>query len=41
MSLDVSADLIQQAECLDSPVYRDFTSIYSQILNQTPELKDC
>lgn len=26
---------------LDSAVYRDFTSIRSQILNQTPELKDC
>ncbi len=26
---------------LDSPVYRDFVSVRSQILNQTPELKDC
>ncbi|MFM7423637.1 MAG: SCO5389 family protein [Elainella sp.] len=26
---------------LDSPIYRDFISIRSQILNQTPELKDC
>ncbi|WNZ26132.1 hypothetical protein HJG54_27100 [Leptolyngbya sp. NK1-12] len=26
---------------LDSQAYRDFTSIRSQILNQTPELKDC
>jgi hypothetical protein len=26
---------------LDSAAYRDFTSIRSQILNQTPELKDC
>ncbi|MGQ9872958.1 hypothetical protein [Leptodesmis sp.] len=23
------------------PAYRNFTSIRSQILNQTPELKDC
>lgn len=26
---------------LDSAAYQDFTSIRSQILNQTPELKDC
>lgn len=26
---------------LDSPVYLDFVSIRSQILNQTPELVDC
>lgn len=26
---------------LDSAAYRDFTSVRSQILNQTPELKDC
>lgn len=26
---------------LDSFAYREFTSIRSQILNQTPELKDC
>ncbi len=28
-------------DCLDTPAYRDFTSIRYQILNQTPELKDC
>lgn len=28
-------------DSLDSPEYRDFVSIRSQILNQTPELKDC
>lgn len=26
---------------VDSPAYRDFISVQSQILNQTPELKDC
>ncbi|BAZ49335.1 hypothetical protein NIES4103_19470 [Nostoc sp. NIES-4103] len=26
---------------LDSPIYLDFVSIRSQILNQTPELVDC
>lgn len=26
---------------LNSPAYQDFISIRSQILNQTPELKDC
>jgi hypothetical protein len=28
-------------EALESAAYRDFTSVRSQILNQTPELKDC
>jgi hypothetical protein len=28
-------------EDVDSPAYLDFISIKSQILNQTPELKDC
>jgi hypothetical protein len=28
-------------EALESAAYRSFTSIQSQILNQTPELKDC
>ncbi|NEQ22616.1 MAG: hypothetical protein F6K28_26230 [Microcoleus sp. SIO2G3] len=28
-------------EDVDSPAYQDFISIKSQILNQTPELKDC
>jgi hypothetical protein len=28
-------------EALDSPAYQNFISIQSQILNQTPELKDC
>jgi len=28
-------------DALNSPEYRNFTSIQSQILNQTPELKDC
>ena len=26
---------------LDSPAYREFISIRSQILNQTPEMRDC
>ncbi|MGD1930739.1 MAG: SCO5389 family protein [Leptolyngbyaceae cyanobacterium] len=26
---------------LDSPAYREFVSIRSQILNQTPEMRDC
>lgn len=28
-------------DALDSPAYQNFISIRSQILNQTPELKDC
>ena len=28
-------------DALDSAAYRDFISVRSQILNQTPELKDC
>ncbi|HIK33415.1 MAG TPA: hypothetical protein IGS17_02825 [Oscillatoriales cyanobacterium M59_W2019_021] len=28
-------------DTVDSPAYREFTSIRSQILNQTPELVDC
>jgi hypothetical protein len=28
-------------EAVDSPDYREFTSIRSQILNQTPDLVDC
>jgi hypothetical protein len=30
-----------QPDAIDSPAYQEFTSIRSQILNQTPELKDC
>lgn len=28
-------------DAMDSAAYREFTSVRSQILNQTPELKDC
>jgi hypothetical protein len=28
-------------DCLTAPAYRNFISVRSQILNQTPELKDC
>lgn len=30
-----------QRDRLDSAAYRDFTSVRSQILHQTPELQDC
>ncbi|WOD40094.1 SCO5389 family protein [Nodosilinea sp. E11] len=28
-------------EALESEIYRDFVSVRSQILNQTPEMRDC
>jgi len=28
-------------EAIGSPAYQEFVSIQSQILNQTPELRDC